>query len=206
MDGIPAVPLSTYRAIPQGHYGESLAFPVDEAAWNPYNTWGGYGYPYGGYLYGGYGYGHDYYSYLHNLHRVDRQQKLDEYDQQVRDKSTKELKKIQEHRERIDEILKNAKEKQLELEGELQGHQTMNKQLINQMTMLRDNEFLRERLAHKEFDKIDRATEKIEDKASDLAKYKDYLGHYYPPLSQYHPTYMTPKIHKTTKIVEKEPT
>lgn len=113
----------------------------------------------------------------------------------------KELKKIQEHRERIEDILKSAREKQFDLQTELESHQTLNKQLINQMSMLRDNEYLRERLAHKEFDKLDNATTKIQDKADSLARFKDHMHSFYTPLPAYHPAYLTPRIEKT-KIIE----
>lgn len=146
-----------------------MAFPVDEAAWNPY--------PYHGYMgYPGYGYPYyDYSSYLYYLQRIDRQNKLDEYDDMLRAKSVQELNKVQELRDKIDSLSKKAKQKQLELEGELQSHQTMNKQLINQMNMLRENEYLRERLAQREYDKIDKATDKIQEKADALSKFKDHL-------------------------------
>ena len=98
---------------------------------------------------------------------------------------------------------KKAKEKQLETEAELQNHQTLNKQMINQMTMLRENEFLRERIAQREFDKIDYATNKIQEKADSLSRFKDHLHSVYPPYPAYYPpaAYMTPRI-ETTKIIE----
>lgn len=56
----------------------------------------------------------------------------------------------------------------------------LNKQLVNQNNMIRENEFLREKLHHREVDKMDRAAERIEEKAHDIMRYKDYL-HQYPP-------------------------
>ena len=84
--------------MPEEHYGESLAFPVDEAAWNPYPYYSHPWYGYGGWPYPYY----DYNTYLYNLYRTDRQNKLDEYDEMVRNKSTQELKKIQELRDKIE--------------------------------------------------------------------------------------------------------
>ena len=79
----------------------------------------------------------------------------------------------------------------------------MNKQLMNQMNMLRENEFLRERMAQREYDKIEKATDKIQDKADSLARFKDHVHSHcalpaYPP-----PVYMTPRV-ETTKIIEKD--
>ena len=80
----------------------------------------------------------------------------------------------------------------------------MNKQMMNQMNMLRENEFLRERMAQREYDKIEKATEKIQDKADTLSKFKEhYLSHYALPPYAPPPVYMTPKV-ETTKIIEKE--
>jgi len=39
---------------------------------------------------------------------------------------------------------------------------------MNQMNMLRENEYLRERMSHREHDKIERATEKINDATCEL--------------------------------------
>ena len=110
MSGIPSVPLvsenfilhlrlkqSDYRTLPEEHYGESLAFPVDEVAWNPY--------PYQNHGYwGGNYFGYDYNTYYNHLLRIDRQNKLDQYDEMLRDKSTAELKKIQDLREKISDM------------------------------------------------------------------------------------------------------
>ena len=63
--------------------------------------------------------------------------------------------------------------------------------------MLRENEFLRERMAQREYDKIEKATEKIQDKADALANYKNMCYPLYAPP----PVYMTPRI-ETTKIIE----
>jgi hypothetical protein len=49
----------------------------------------------------------------------------------LRLKSTQELKKVQEMRERIDEILNSKKAKEKQVEGELKNYQTMNKSLMN---------------------------------------------------------------------------
>lgn len=80
----------------------------------------------------------------------------------------------------------------------------MNKQLMNQMNMLRENEFLRERIAQREYDKIDKVTDKIQEKADSLDKFKDHLNSVYrqPPYVP-HPVYMTPRM-ETTKIIETE--
>lgn len=72
---------------------------MDDIAWNPYPYIPQY-YGYGTYAYPYY----DYNSYLYHLYRLDRQSKLDEYDEMLRSKSTQELKKIQDLRERIDSI------------------------------------------------------------------------------------------------------
>jgi hypothetical protein len=64
------------------------------------------------------------------------------------------------------------------------------------MNMLRENEFLRERMAQREYDKIERVTEKIQSKADALASYKNLCFPAYAP-----PPYMTPRI-ETTKIIE----
>mmetsp|Transcript_37847 Transcript_37847/g.43492 ORF Transcript_37847/g.43492 Transcript_37847/m.43492 type:complete len:84 (+) Transcript_37847:415-666(+) len=73
------------------------------------------------------------------------------------------------------------------------------------MTMLRENEFMRDRIAQREFDKIEKATEKIQDKADALSRFKDHLHSCYPPFPAYcPPQYMTPRI-ETTKIIETEP-
>ncbi|CAI2376643.1 unnamed protein product [Moneuplotes crassus] len=195
MSGIPTAPLSDYRTLPEEHYGESLAFPVDEVAWNPYPYYGHHGY-WGGYP--------DYNSYYYHMYRIDRQNKLDQYDEMLRNKSTTELQKIQDLREQISDMQKEAKVKQLEAEGELKSYQTMNKQLMNQMNMLRENEFLRERIAQREYDKIDKVTEKIQDKADSLARFKDHV-HSHCSLPPYvpSPVYMTPRV-ETTKIIEKD--
>jgi hypothetical protein len=71
------------------------------------------------------------------------------------------------------------------------------------MNMLRENEYLRERMAQREHDKIDRVTEKIQEKADSLSKYKDFLHNCYPPAA-YPVPYYTPRIEKTTKIIEKD--
>jgi len=99
---------------------------------------------------------------------------------------------------------KDAKIKQVEAEGELQNYQTMNKQMMNQMNLLRENEFLRERMAQREYDKIERATEKIQDKADSLTKFKDHVHSMYtlPPYAP-SPVYMTPRV-ETTKIIEED--
>lgn len=71
--------------------------------------------------------------------------------------------------------------------------------------MLRENEFLRERMAQREYDKIEKATEKIQDKADTLARFKDHLHSCYPhPAYAPPPVYMTPRIEKKTKIIEKD--
>lgn len=92
------------------------------------------------------------------------------------------------------------------MEGELQNHQTLNKQLINQTTMLRENEFLRERISQREYDKIEKATDKIQEKADNLSRFKDHLHSCYPSYPAYAPpVYMTPRFEKTTKVIESDP-
>ena len=74
--------------------------------------------------------------------------------------------------------------------------------------MLRENEYTRDKIAQREYDKIEKATEKIQNKADALSKFKDHLHSCYPPpYPPYYqpPVYMTPRVEKTTKYIENDP-
>ena len=91
----------------------------------------------------------------------------------------------------------------MKLKSTVDNYQTMNKQLMGQMNMLRENEFIRERMAQREYDKMEQVTSKIQDKADSLSSLKNHLHNCCPVPAYPPPVYMTPRV-ETTKIIEKE--
>ena len=66
--------------------------------------------------------------------------------------------------------------------------------------MIRENEYLRERLSHREIEKLDRAAERMHDKAESIMRYKDWIAAYPPPYHHYPYTHPAPTH---TTIIDK---
>ena len=71
----------------------------------------------------------------------------------------------------------------------------LNKQLMSQQSLMRENEYMRSKLNQRELHKIDRAADTLHHKTVDVLRYKDWLTHYPAPV---HPAYLQPR----TTIIE----
>ena len=65
----------------------------------------------------------------------------------------------------------------------------LNKQLMSQQSLMRENEYMRSKLNQRELHKIDRAADTLHTKTVDVLRYKDWLTHYPAPV---HPAYLQP--------------